>query len=320
VQPRANILVVEDSRTQAAALALVLEREGHRVALAGDGREALLRVRDHPPDLVFLDLVLPDMDGLEVLRALKEGAQQAFVPVILLSARADLDSRVTGLRLGADDFLAKPFAEAEVLARAAAMLRIKSLQDELRAAKAELERLSITDALTGLHNRRHFQDRLAAELHRAQRYGDPLALLMIDLDHFKRVNDTWGHPAGDAVLRGTAELVRSSVRDLDTCARFGGEEFAIVLPNTPLGGALVVAERVWRNLGSQRHAVGTPEAPQEVAVSASIGVAFYPAQATGDADTLVKRADEALYCAKREGRNAICVFDGRAYRHTIRIP
>jgi diguanylate cyclase (GGDEF)-like protein len=320
VQTRANILVVEDSQTQAAALTTVLAREGHRVSIAGDGREAIRRVKTESPDLVFLDLVLPDMDGLEVLRIIKARSDEAFTPVILLSARADLDSRVTGLRIGADDFLAKPFADAEVLARAGAMLRIKSLQDQLRAAKGELERLSMTDGLTGLFNRRYFGNRLGQEFQRAQRYSDPVSLMMLDIDHFKKVNDTYGHPFGDVVLRGTAELVRQSVRDPDICARYGGEEFAVILPKTHLAGALVVAERIWRELGQKRYPLDpkdqTPD-KKEMRATASIGLAFYPSKNISTPDLLVKYADEALYRAKREGRNCICLYQGQTYRYDV---
>jgi diguanylate cyclase (GGDEF)-like protein len=320
VQNRASILVVEDSRTQADALALALTREGHKVVIAGDGREAIRRVRSEQPDLVFLDLVLPDMDGLEVLRIIKARAEETFTPVILLSARSDVDSRVTGLRIGADDFLAKPFAEAEVLARAGAMLRIKSLQDQLRTAKSELERLSVTDGLTGLFNRRYFNTRLHQEFQRAQRYSDPVSLMMLDIDHFKKVNDSYGHPFGDVVLKGTAELVRASVRDPDICARYGGEEFAVILPKTHLAGALVVAERIWRELGAKRYPLDakdqTPDKREYIA-TASIGLSFYPSKDITNPELLVKYADEALYRAKREGRNCICLYQGQTYRYDI---
>jgi diguanylate cyclase (GGDEF)-like protein len=316
---RATILVVEDSRAQADELAGVLEREGHRVTIAADGKEAIRRVRTAPPDLVFLDLVLPDMDGLEVLRIIKAGPGESFTPVILLSARADLDSRVTGLRIGADDFLAKPFADAEVLARAGAMLRIKSLQDQLRAAKAELERLSVTDGLTGLFNRRYFNARLSQEFQRAQRYSDPLSLLMLDIDHFKRVNDSYGHPFGDLVLKGTADLVRTSVRDPDICARYGGEEFAVILPKTHLAGALVVAERIWRDLAAKPYATDGAGGASGATfgATASLGLAFYPSKDVSSPEHLVKYADEALYRAKREGRNCICLYQGQTYRYEV---
>lgn len=158
--PAAKILVVDDSRTQLEWLVQVLAHEGYEVRTAAAGKDAIQQVRADPPDLVLLDMILPDMDGLEVLRILKARPEEEFIPVILLSVKADLDSRVTGLRIGADDFLAKPFAEAEILARAAAMLRIKSLQDQLRVTQRLLQEQSITDGLTGLRNRRFFEERL----------------------------------------------------------------------------------------------------------------------------------------------------------------
>jgi two-component system cell cycle response regulator len=311
----ARILVVEDSRTQAEWLAQVLASEGYDVTLAANGHEAIRRARSEPPDLVLLDMILPDMDGLEVLRVIKARSQENFIPVILLSVKSDLDSRVAGLRIGADDFLAKPFAGAEIQARAAAMLRIKSLQDQLRAAKSQLEKLSITDGLTGLYNHRHFEERLAEEFRRSQRYIDPVSLIMLDLDHFKEVNDRFGHPFGDRVLRETAELIRSSVRDPDICARYGGEEFAIILPKTHLHGALAVAERMFRSLRGKTHAVEVGGQATSLAVTASVGIAFYPSKDVSTPELLVKFADEALYRAKRDGRNTIRLYQAHSYRY-----
>lgn len=315
----ARVLVVEDSRTQAEWLAEVLAREGYEVQVAPDGGEAIRRVRTDPPDLVLLDMILPDMDGLEVLRIVKARADEQFIPVILLSAKGDLDSRVAGLRIGADDFLAKPFADVEIQARAAAMLRIKSLQDQLRSAKSELEKLSVTDGLTGLYNHRHFEDRLREEFRRCERYGDPVALLMLDLDHFKSVNDRYGHQFGDRVLRETAELLRSSVREPDICARYGGEEFAIILPKTHLQGALTVAERVFKSLRQKTYPVegigSEPERASALRVTASAGLAFYPSKDVSTPEALVKFADEALYRAKREGRDTICLYQAQSYRY-----
>src|SRR6266536_4308768 len=320
----ARVLVVEDSRTQADWLVQVLAREGYEVQVAADGREAIRRVRMEPPDLVLLDMILPDMDGLEVLRVLKSRAEEQFIPVILLSVKSDLDSRVAGLRIGADDFLAKPFADAEIQARAAAMLRIKNLQDQLRTAKGQLEKLSVTDGLTGLYNHRHFEDRLAEEFRRSQRYADPVSLIMLDLDHFKDVNDRYGHPFGDRVLRETAELIRSSIRDPDICARYGGEEFAIILPKTQLQGALAVAERIFRSLRQKGHAVDACDAAKSklvvVHVTASIGIAFYPSKDVTSPELLVKYADEALYRAKPEGRNTICLYQAQSYRYDAGVP
>lgn len=320
---RAKILVVDDSRTQLEWLVQVLEREGYEVTTASDGKEAIRLVRTQPPDLVLLDMILPDMDGLEVVRIVKARREERFVPVILLSVRSDLDSKVAGLRVGADDFLAKPFAEAEILARCAAMLRIKQLQERLHEMQRKLEEQSVTDALTGLKNRRFFDERLQEEFRRAQRYGDYLSLIMIDLDHFKQVNDRFGHPAGDSVLRDAAALIRASIRDPDICARYGGEEFAVVLPKTHMSGALAVAERIWRELGQKEYEIplgpaaagGAPGPAPAVRVTASIGIAFYPSKDIASGELLLRFADQALYQAKRAGRNTICLYQAAAYRY-----
>jgi diguanylate cyclase (GGDEF)-like protein len=194
------------------------------------------------------------------------------------------------------------------------MLRIKSLQDQLRAAKSQLELLSVTDGLTGLYNHRHFKERLTEEVRRSQRYADPVSLLMLDLDHFKQVNDKYGHPFGDVVLRGTAELLRKSIRDPDICARYGGEEFAIILPKTNIQGALALAERIFRSLRAKTYAAdGVKGDP--VRVTASAGIAFFPSEGVTSADVLVQFADEALYRAKRDGRDCICLHQAQAYRY-----
>jgi diguanylate cyclase (GGDEF)-like protein len=322
VADRPRILVVDDSRTQLDWLVQVLEREGYDVRTAVDGKDAIRKVRTEPPDLVLLDLILPDMDGLEVVRLIKARKEEDFIPVIILSARSDLDSKVKGLRIGADDYLAKPFAEAEILARAQAMLRIKTLEVQLRRAQKELEERSITDGLTGLKNRRFFDERIVEEYRRAQRYSDPVSLMMIDLDQFKEVNDRHGHPVGDLVLRRAAQLIRGSIRDPDICARYGGEEFAVILPKTHVSGALVVAERVWRALGATVHRVpaDAPGGPNELFVTASIGIAFYPSKDIGSAELLLRYADEALLQAKKAGRNTICLYQAQAYRYDAPAP
>jgi diguanylate cyclase (GGDEF)-like protein len=322
VAERSKILVVDDSRTQLDWLVEVLEREGYGVATAQEGRDAIRKVKRDPPDLVLLDMILPDMDGLEVLRIVKARPEDQFIPVIILSVKSDVDTKVAGLRIGADDFLAKPFAEAEILARCAAMLRIKHLQEKLREAQRKLEEQSVTDALTGLKNRRFFDERLHEEFRRAQRYGDYLSLIMIDLDHFKEVNDRFGHPAGDLVLREAASLIRASIRDPDICARYGGEEFAVILPKTHMSGALAVAERIWRELGAKDYAVSVAAATRAptIRVTASLGVAFYPSKDISTGEILLRVSDQALYQAKRAGRNTICLYQAQAYRYDTSKP
>ncbi len=309
MQKRARILVVDDTKTQLDWLAEVLEREGYDVCTAVNGADAVRKVGTEAPDLMLLDKILPDMDGIEVVRILKARREEQFLPVIMVSAKSDLESKVQGLRLGADDFLVKPVTEAELVARCAAMLRIKDLQDQLRETQRRLEEQSITDPLTALRNRRFFDERLLEEFNRAQRYSDPVALVMIDIDHFKEVNDHHGHQAGDLVLHDAATLTRGSVRDTDLCVRYGGDEFAVILPKTFLAGALSTAERVRRAFGGRAFAVQSARgATAEVRVTASIGVAVFPSKDIATAEQLLRFADEALYNAKRAGRNTICVY------------
>ncbi len=315
--PAAKILVVDDSRTQLDWLVQVLEKEGYEVRTAQDARDAIRKVRSEAPDLVLLDMVLPDMSGLEVLRLIKPTDEAQFLPVIIQSSKSDIDSKVEGFRIGAHDFLVKPFAEQELVARCATMLRIKQLQERLREAQKKLEEQSITDGLTGLKNRRFFDERLHEEFRRAQRYGDTLSLIMIDLDHFKDVNDRHGHQAGDVVLREAGALIRATIRDPDICARYGGEEFAVILPKTHMSGALVVAERIWKELGAKEYVVaanGQAE-PRRVTVTASMGIAVYPSKDISSGELLVRFADQALYNAKRSGRNSICLYQAQAYRY-----
>lgn len=317
---RPKILVVDDSQAQLDRVLSVL-RDRRREVRAGweydvrtatTGKEAYRKVVADPPDLVLLDMGLPDMEGLEVLRRIKALPSEVFIPVIIVSARIDHDTKRRGWAIGASDYLVKPYEDQELLWRCDAMLHIKSLQDQLRATQQKLAEQSITDGLTGLKNRRHFDERLGEEFGRAQRYSDPVSLIMVDLDHFKRVNDQHGHQMGDQVLRGAAACIRASVRDPDICARYGGEEFAVILPKTNLSGALAVAERIWRELGGkvfrQEVAGAGPAAPLELRMTASIGLAVYPSSEITSAALLVKHADEALYAAKASGRNTISIY------------
>ena len=317
--PKGKVLVVDDSRAQAERIGQVLLREGYDVSYAFDGASALKRVRASPPDVLVLDLVLPDQTGIEVLRKLKSPAMNVgYFPIIMLSAQDDLKTRVSGLRNGADDYVSKDSHETELLARVGAMLRIKDLQDRLQEANDRLERLSVTDGLTELFNHRHFQVRLREEFGRAQRHADPLALLMIDLDRFKAVNDQWLHPFGDKVLREVAVLIRNSVRDHDFSARYGGEEFAVLLPRTHLVNALHVARRIIRSIGAHSFVVeGARDpatgAPPVVPVTGSCGVAAFPGPDVASPEQLVGRADEALFRAKDAGRNRIWAYQGQFY-------
>jgi GGDEF domain-containing protein len=194
--------------------------------------QALALVNEHAPDLILLDVMLPDIDGYEISRRIKGSEELPFIPIILVTARDSTQDKVAGLDAGADDYLTKPINFPELEARVRSMLRIKRLQDELEEKNRELERLSISDGLTGLFNHRHIHGLLAEEFERVARTEDCMSVAMFDLDHFKAVNDTYGHQAGDRVLVELADILRETARDIDRLGRYGGEEFMALLPET----------------------------------------------------------------------------------------
>jgi two-component system, cell cycle response regulator len=296
-----TILVAEDSRVVRAILREPLRAHGYRVLEAADGEQALACCSEERPDVVLLDVEMPVLDGHQVLARIKQQPELADVPVVFLTARATTEDVVQGLRLGAHDYLRKPFEASELLARVSAALRVKTLQDELRRRNLELDQMSRTDALTGLHNRRHLEERLGEFVSLARRHGEDLAAAMIDLDHFKRINDNGGHPAGDAVLRVTAERLRGILRAEDVLGRWGGEEFLALLPRTDAAGAQLAAERMRQAVAGQP--IPLPEGG-ETRVTASIGAATGVDHGAAD---LVRRADAALYEAKAAGRNRVVV-------------
>jgi diguanylate cyclase (GGDEF)-like protein len=204
----------------------------------------------------------------------------------------------------------------ELRARVDSILRIKRAHDEVLASKRRLEQLAIRDDLTGVYNYRYLHTRLSEEFKRAQRYRYPLACAMIDIDHFKRFNDDFGHDTGDLVLREVAARISGAVRDVDVVARYGGEEFLLMLPNTHFAGALTVADRVWRGVGQKVLAVGE----RRHKITVSVGVSLYPSRDIKTKDQLLKSADEALYRAKHEGRDRICVFQQQGYLYRPDVP
>jgi len=300
-----TILLVEDNSAQANIIRDYLEMSGHRVVIAENGVAALKSAHTDAIDLILLDRVLPDMDGSDICRWFKLGENTRNIPIIMLTARGALPDRVSGLEAGADDYLPKPFDEQELIARIDARLRIKNQQDELRQKNRELENmlthvesLAVKDALTGLYNRRRIEQLLEKEYKRSVRYEQPLSCMMIDIDHFKSVNDTFGHQTGDSVLKECAQVIRSTIRETDTAARWGGEEFVVLSPSTTKENCLRAAERlrkavathVFLGLGGRN-------------LTVSIGVAGIPHPSLGSQEALVHAADMALYDAKKKGRD-----------------
>lgn len=307
----ATILLVEDSEAQAKITKESLEKSGYGIVWAKDGISAIKAVMTTPPDVILLDLVLPDMSGNEVCRWLKVNTDTKGIPIIMLTVRSSLDDKVSGIEAGADDYLAKPYNEVELNARIYAALRTKALQDELRQKNkqlsellAKVEGLSITDPLTGLFNRRHFDTVLELERKKSERYQQPLTCLLLDIDHFKSVNDTYGHKAGDSVLLEIAQILKKSLREIDTPARWGGEEFTAILPNTDSKQGTMAAARILEKISSH-----TFEQLPDRRITVSIGLA-----SRGDfvntTEALIVAADGALYEAKRKGRNRIEVAPG----------
>jgi two-component system, cell cycle response regulator len=248
-------------------------------------------------DLIICDLEMPRIDGFRFLQLKNEiRSDFAEIPVIMMTSRGEVERRITGLELGAADYLVKPVDDGELLARVRVQLRIKQLQDELRANNLELERLSNTDALTGLFNRRHFMHLFQQELERAARHGGVISFVMIDIDRFKDFNDDYGHQVGDETLRHVAGVLQSGLRTGDVLARYGGEEFALLLPQTTAEGGIAAAERY-------RKLVESNASPAGHAVTISLGISSSDLPGIDTVDVLMKTADEALYKAKAAGRN-----------------
>jgi len=308
-EPAPRVLIADDDHVSRQYVATLLRKQGMSVELVEDGPSALATARDTVLDIVLLDLMMPGLDGLDCCRLIKGITREEFLPVMLLTSKTDTDSRVTGLRIGADDYVTKPFDERELLARIRNLLRIKRMHDNINHARARLEQLAVQDELTGLFNYRYLHTRLSEEFKRSERYRDPLACVMVDIDYFKRVNDRYGHDVGDAVLRETAKRLRGAVREIDVVTRYGGEEFLLVLPSTNFSGALSVADRVWRAIGGDDFGVG--DSKEHVTIS--VGVAVFPSRDIKTKDQLIKAADKALYQAKADGRDRICVYQHQGY-------
>jgi diguanylate cyclase (GGDEF)-like protein len=293
-----TILIADDSLVVRAVLRRQLESDGHTVVEAVDGEEAIAACREYRPDVVLLDVEMPVLDGHATLKRLKADPDLKDIPVVFLTGRVDTADVVTGLRLGAHDYLRKPFEANELVARVSAALRTKELQDELRARNAELDRVSRIDMLTNIYNRRHLDEYLRRMISSARRHGRSVGVLLVDIDHFKDVNDQHGHLAGDAVLKEVAARLQGAMRAEDALGRWGGEEFIGVLTDTPGDSVGVLAERM-------REAVGSTPFVLDDGTKIRVTVSIGHTAGVEDAEALVHRADDALYVAKEAGRNQV---------------
>ena len=298
-----RVLLVEDEPTQRLTLERLLTRAGYDVKTANDGAEALAMIKTEQFPLVLTDWEMPGLDGVTLCRLVRQ-AQLPSIYILLLTSHGAVTHAVEGLRAGANDFIRKPADASELLARLEVGRRVVHLEQSLREANAQIERMSVTDPLLGIFNRRYLHYKLREEIARARRYQRPLAVLMADLDKFKTINDQHGHHAGDVVLQHMVALASSVLRQpVDWIARYGGEEFVIVLPETQAPEAVAVAEKI-RCLYAATPAV-LPSG--EVCVTASFGVAMLDDATSLDevGDHLLREADRALYQSKNGGRDRV---------------
>lgn len=298
-----KIILVEDDANVSLMLSRQLQKGGYAVATAATLAEGRELVRE-PWDLAILDRHLPDGDGVDLCAELRAAAPHAYI-VMLTSASSDQE-KLEGFAGGADDYITKPAQIGELMARIRAGLRIVELQTALLSTNRRLEELSQTDPLTSLRNRRAFDERLADAFDQAERYNRPLSLALVDLDHFKSINDTHGHDAGDSVLRGVARIIAAGTRQSDFVARVGGEEFAIILPETALFEALQFGEKL-------RAAVAATDVGEH-RVTVSVGIANVPHSEIPGTSELFRAADQALYRAKQRGRNRVEIERRRTCR------
>lgn len=286
-----HVLVVDDEPDKRTLLQVALQMAGYEVQLAQDGAQALAAIEANPPDLIVTDVMMPVMDGYELARRVRANAQTRFIPMIIQTAARD---DAADLRLGAEagvlGYITDPTDLDLLLARAGTLLDFKRYLDSCEDA-------AFTDHVTGLANRRRFERQLEREVERARRFDRSFCLLMLDIDHFKLVNDTYGHEAGDEVLRQLAKVLQEETRGIDLAARVGGEEFAVLLTETAMSGGLEVGERL-------RAAVARAELREAGRITASFGIAEFPSSAN-TAQELFQAADAAMYEAKGEGRNRV---------------
>lgn len=302
-----SVLIIDDSEAVREKIVKTLEARDlfSRFYQAEDGLEGFKKLLASPVDIILRDLEMPRMDGFKFLGMLKSRPEVADTPVIILTGNEDRELKIKGLEQGACDFLTKPFDPEELVARMKVHLKIKHLQDDLKRTNELLLELSNTDHLTGLFNRRYLIEVLDKELQRARRKDGLVSLIMLDLDHFKRVNDTYGHLQGDVVLQKVALQMQKELRNYDVAARYGGEEFVAVLPDTNLKEAFMVADRIRLSIQGM-HLAGAMAGER---VTASLGLAVFPSPHYDEIDGLLRSADEALYQAKERGRNQVVVSD-----------
>jgi two-component system cell cycle response regulator len=283
-----------------------MTNQPYQLKVASDGEEAIKLAQQGNVDLILLDVLLPSMDGFEVCNKLKNMDKTRNVQIVMITCLGDMKSKIKSIELGADDFLVKPVNREELKARVKALLNKKAYMDGLSSRFETALNAAITDKLTGLYNHSYFKHFLDFEIKRSLRQKHSLALIMIDIDDFKQYNDTWGHLAGDGILKDFKEVLKQNTREVDLAARYGGEEFAVVLPYADRENAVSVAERI--RTAIHDHPFSHEASSPDTRITASMGIAFCPADA-GTVEKLIHKADMGLYTAKRAGKNQVCVYE-----------
>ncbi|MDZ4675907.1 MAG: diguanylate cyclase [Oligoflexia bacterium] len=302
IEKKTRILVVDDETSNVELMTEALEREGYHVASANTGEDGLHKLKAWSPQLVLLDINMPGMSGLKTLEQIRKMPDHDYIAVIFVSANLTTEDIVVGLDQGADDYLVKPFRIAELLARVRSKIRIKNLHDQLHRAMKRLEGMVDTDDLTGLFNMRSLYQKLDVELLRAKRYRKQISCIMMDVDNFKNVNDDNDHLFGSWVLTEIAKIIRSNTRAIDIAARYGGDEYLLILPETDLPGAERLAERIRKTI----EATVFSQEKQRAELTASFGIASFDCTKKEiPSKEFVRAADQLLFEAKKAGRNCL---------------
>jgi two-component system cell cycle response regulator len=309
-EKKPSILCIDDDFNNLSLLEAVLAPRGYRIILADCGQAAFEKIAEELPDLILLDVMMPRMSGFEVLEKLRADEKTRAIPVVMITALRDTEDRVKAIEAGCDDFISKPFDKNELLARARSLLRIKSLHDKLQSLNELLQKLSVTDPLTDLYNRRYLVDKIQIEIRRMHTSKGACSCLIIDVDHFKQINDKYGHSFGDEVLKYLARSLRESVRVIDIVARYGGDEFFVLAPDADEQGARAIENNILRKIEAGYIKYGDANIPVRV----SVGISTFHGEEAGkeilDAallgklmDKLVNDADKSLYILKNSKKS-----------------
>ncbi|MBS4030391.1 MAG: diguanylate cyclase [Clostridiales bacterium] len=293
-----KILVVDDNAFNLKLLSDILQKAGYVASTTQDGSQVIKIVNESPPDIILLDLIMPNIDGFEICKLLKDNYQTKDIPIIMITGRTDSESIKKALELGVFDYIKKPIEEIEVIARVQSTLRFKEQLEQLKE-------MSLKDGLTGLYNHYFLIELFEKELTRHERTGQGMGFIMVDIDFFKKVNDTYGHQTGDFVLKKLSNLLTKSVRQGDVVGRYGGEEFGIVFANSSKEDAIRACERIRKRV--ENYVFNVSET--DIRITVSLGVCYKEPNTTMTCQEMIQYADKALYTAKRNGRNQFVVAD-----------